>query len=423
VAGELTGGAARGAYWLHTGLRELGVDSVVYTNSQATHGDKSVVTINKSKADKAINIFRSQADGMVASLYRNREPSLFSSGMIGVDFTRSQAYRDADVVHLHWINAGLVNMKHLAKVDKPLVWTMRDMWPMTGGCHYAMECDKFTSGCGTCAHLGSKSKHDLSRILLKRKAKYLPKSMRMVGISDWLTEQARSSALFRDFDVRTIHNNVDRSEFFPVGKGVARELLGLRTDKKIVLTGSTSAKDPYKGFGKYLEALKELDPRDYHLCFFGKVEKSVADSLGFDYTAFGFLHDSISLRLVYAAADVFVAPSLMEAFGKTLTEAMACGTPVVCFDATGPKDIVSHRLDGFKAKPFEASGLAEGIRWVTQEADYAELCRNAIDKVERQFDCVVIAEQYMQLYREVLSEAAASQPSESQPAGTARQIS
>ncbi|SDS96760.1 Glycosyltransferase involved in cell wall bisynthesis [Halopseudomonas xinjiangensis] len=403
VAGELTGGAARGAYWLHQAMRSIGIDSVVYTNSRATHGDESVASTNTNKLQMVASLARSQADQSLASFYPKRSSGMFSTGLLGADFTRSAEYRAADVIHLHWINAGFIDMKHLAKIDKPLIWTMRDMWPMTGGCHYSMGCEKFETGCGSCDQLGSRSDLDLSRFVLNRKKKYLPASLKVVGISTWLTEQARRSQLFHDVDVRTISNNVDSAEFFPVDKQIARKMLGIETGKKIVLAGSTNARDPYKGFGKYLESLEFLDPEQYHLCFFGKLEQSIIDRLGFDYTSFGFLHDSISLRLLYSAADVFVAPSLMEAFGKTLAEAMGCGTPVVCFDATGPKDIVTHLEDGFKAQPFEARSLADGVEWVAHSESYDEMARNAREKIVRQFDSRVIARQYQALYEEVLA--------------------
>lgn len=422
VAGELSGGAARGAYWLHRGLRDIGVNSWVFTNSEATYGDPSVVTVTRSKRDKLATFVRNQTDGQMASFYRRRTPAMFSTGLLGVDFTKTPEYQAADLVHLHWINAGFVNMRHLAKVEKPMVWTLRDMWPMTGGCHYAMGCERFRTGCGQCPALGSRAERDFSRYILRRKARYLPRSMHLVGISHWVSEQARASLLFRDFDVRTISNNVDAHEFFPIDKAVARELLGLHTDKKVILTGSTSAKDAYKGFPKFIESLAHLDPARYHLCFFGKLDRSLVDGLGFDYTSLGYLHDSISLRLAYSAADVFIAPSLMEAFGKTLTESMACGTPVVCFDATGPKDIVSHLADGYKAPPFEASGLAEGVEWVCNHPDYPALSRGAREKVLREFDSPVVARQYLALYQEALTETEtspagdrASEPTPSQP--------
>jgi glycosyltransferase involved in cell wall biosynthesis len=113
------------------------------------------------------------------------------------------------------------------------------------------------------------------------------------------------------------------------------------------------------------------------------------------------------LRQAYSAADVFVAPSRAEAFGKTLAEAMSCGTPVVCFDATGPRDIVEHKRDGYKAVPFEPSDLARGIRWVlgqTPEA-YTQLCRHARERAQRCFDSRVVAQQYAIVYRDLLGQS------------------
>jgi glycosyltransferase involved in cell wall biosynthesis len=402
VAGDLSGGAARGAYWLHGGLRELGVDSKVFTNSKSTLGDESVVTTTKSKKDKAFNMIRGQLDNLLLLLYTKRKRIIFSTGVFGIDFTKTKEYEEADIIHLHWINAGFVNIKHLSKIDKPIVWTMRDMWPLTGGCHYAMECEKYKIGCGNCEQLQSNSSYDLSKFVLNRKKKYLPKTMKLVGISHWLSEKAKESELFKEFDIRTISNNIDTSEFFPVEKKIARDILGIKTQKKIVLVGSTSLKDFYKGFGKFQESVKELDENKYFLCFFGNVDKNLAEELGFEYKSFGYLNDNISLRLAYSSADVFVAPSLMDAFGKTLAESMACGTPVVCFDATGPKDIVTHKIDGYKAKPFESEDLACGIEWVLNAPNYDELCQNAREKVLIKFDSKVVAEKYLELYEEVL---------------------
>jgi glycosyltransferase involved in cell wall biosynthesis len=401
VAGELSGGAARGAYWLHCGLRELGVESKIFTNSKITLGDDNVVTTLRSKKNKAFNMIRGQMDNLLLFFYPKRKRIIFSTGMFGVDFTKTKEYQETDIIHLHWINGSFVNIKHLAKIDKPIVWTMRDMWPMMGGCHYSMECEKYKTGCGNCDQLQSKRSYDLSKFILNRKKKYLPKSMKLVGISHWLSEKAKESELFRDFDVRTISNNIDTNEFFRIDKKVARDILGIKTDKKIILVGSTNLKDFYKGFGKFQEAVKELDKSKYLLCFFGNVDKSVAEHLGFEYKSFGYLYDNISLRLAYSSADVFVAPSLMDAFGKTLAESMACGTPVVCFDATGPKDIVTHKVDGYKAKPFESKDLSEGIEWILNAENYDELCKNAREKVLQEFDSKVVAKKYIELYETV----------------------
>ena len=402
VSGDLNGGAARGAYWLHSGLKELNIDSKIFTNSKITLGDNSVVTINNSKKRKAINIIRGQLDNLFPLFYRKRKKIIFSSSFFGVDFTKTNEYKEADIVHLHWINGSFVNIKHLGKIEKSIVWTMRDMWPMTGGCHYAMECDKYKTGCGNCEQLNSHSSYDLSKFILNRKKKYLPKDMKIVGISHWLSDEAKKSELFKDYDVRTISNNIDSKEFFPVDKDIARKILGIKSSKKIILVGSTNLKDFYKGFDKYLEAIKQLDKEKYFLCFFGNVDKNVVSDLGFEYKSFGYLNDNVSLRLVYSCANVFVAPSLMDAFGKTIAESMGCGTPVVCFDATGPKDIVSHKVDGYKAESFKSDDLSSGIEWILNNKNYEELCQKARNKVVREFDSVVVAKKYIELYEEIL---------------------
>ncbi len=128
------------------------------------------------------------------------------------------------------------------------------------------------------------------------------------------------------------------------------------------------------------------------MVFFGNLDSKIINNLGFEYKNFGFLYDLVSLNLVYNSADIFVAPSLMDAFGKTLAEAMSCKTPVVCFDATGPKDIVDHKVNGYKAKPFEPQDLANGIEWILNldSKDYNKLCDNAREKVLKEFDSRVV---------------------------------
>jgi glycosyltransferase involved in cell wall biosynthesis len=400
VGGQLTGGAALGTYTLHSALRNAGIDSRILTNSRPILDDNSIAYIARTPIQKARNLLRPHLDSMPLWFYKNAVPSGFSTGFFGFDFTKTQEFREASVIHLHWVNAGLVNVKHLAKIDKPIVWTLRDMWPMTGGCHYSIDCENYKVSCGSCWQLGRSSNHDLSRWILRRKIRYVPRRTVIVGISHWLAQQAKGSAIFANFDVRTIHNNINVDEFYPVDKQVARTLLGLTTGKKVVLAGAQDLKSRLKGFDKFLAAVKMLDPRDYSLAFFGRLDEETIRPLGFDYKNYGFLHDSISLRLLYSAADVFVGPSITEAFGKTIAESMACGTPAVCFDAGGPKDIVDHQQNGYLARPFEAEDIANGIRWIVN-CDHRAIGESARNKIATTFDSRIIAAKYKGLYEEL----------------------
>lgn len=406
VAGELNGGAARGAYCLHEGLLELGFESTILNNGANTLESAHVINVAKEKKAKLICLIKSQLDSALTLFYRKKKSLIFSTGLVGFDFLETAAYKNADIIHLHWINGGFVNLSHLAKVKKPIVWTLRDMWPMTGGCHVAdfIPCENYKSGCGHCKQLGSQSAWDLSRFVFNRKKRLLPKTIKLVGISHWLTEKISQSALFKNYDVRTIYNNINVQNFSPLEKKLAREMLNISTTKKIILACAHPHHITYKGFDKFLQMLGMLDSDDYMVCFFGALEEDLASQLDMEYKNFGYLHDDIALRILYSAADVFVAPNLIESFGKTLAESMACGTPVVCFDATGCGEIVDHKINGYKASAYEVAELAEGVRWVLDpKTDYILLAENAQQKVRQNFDVRVIAKQYTDIYNSFFS--------------------
>jgi glycosyltransferase involved in cell wall biosynthesis len=403
VAGELSGGAARGAYSLHQAQLELGVDSTLINNSKATSAHEHVVSLVQFPWDKIKFSALGRLGNFPTYLYRSRQERIFNTGFSGVDFTKLPDYKRADIVHLHWIN-GLVAMRTLRNVSKPVVWTMRDMWPLTGGCHYSMDCDRYQLGCGYCPQLASNSNWDLTKLVVANKRASFPKKLQLVGISEWLSECARASMVFAGYPVQTITNNIDTKQFFPVSRELARQALGIPNDRKILLVGAQRVTDFYKGFDLFLNAAKHIARDDVHILSFGHDASKGLKGLGISFTDLGFLADTVSLRMAYSAADIFVAPYRMEAFGKTLAESLACGTPVVCFDATGTKDIVIHNRTGFKAEPFDPASLAGGINQLLKlSQDEMELLRVACRQhaVEK-FDSRVVAAQYLDLYERLL---------------------
>lgn len=405
VSGNFNGGAARGAYWLHLGLNDLDVRSKILTNSILTSEYNSVKSTSRSRMSVFIKRLKTIFDRYSPKLlYKLNSNTAFSTGLLGIDITKTVEYKEADIIHLHWINDSFISIKTLSKIKKPLVWTLRDMWPMTGGCHYSLECTKYESSCDNCPQLDSNKNIDLSSIIFNRKLKYFPKNIRIVGISNWISNIARESRIFRNSEIITINNSIDCNLFFPIDKIVARKKINLITKKKIVLVGAQHLNAYYKGFEKFLKAIQKLDKNSVYICFFGNLaDKDISNfDFDFEYKNFGFVNDTNFLQLLYSAADVFVAPSLMDAFGKTLVESMACGTPVVCFDATGPGGIVNHRSDGYKAKPFDIEDLAYGIKWVLENSQKNELCKLARNNATTNFDTKVSSKKYLSLYNEII---------------------
>lgn len=398
----MSGGAARGAYWLHRGLLDLGVSSEMII--QKTSGEEAFVKpVTKNLRGTVSRLLKIFLDLLPVLLYRKRERDnlLFSTGMSGFDIRKFREYRLADIIHLHWINNGMINIKVLKKIDRPIVWTMRDMWPFTGGCHYSLDCKRYETGCGKCPQLKSKNFFDLSWYVLRRKKRYFPKGMKLVAISRWQEKCAKSSKVFREFDIRVIHNNINIKDFFPIDRLVARDVLGLPREKKVVLLGAGGQHMKHKGFRKFKEAVNYIE-KGFMFLFFGRVNRSMFNGMNIEYESLGFLNDNISLRLAYSAADVFVATSIQEAFGKTIAESMACGTPVVAFNATGPREIIGHKENGYLARPFDPEDLAHGVKWVTEDESRQKwLSQNARRKAE-EFASEKIAQRYIQLYKEVM---------------------
>jgi len=289
AAGQIPdgGGATKGAYWLHEAQRKIGIDSTILINGSNNSDDNSVMSMRNTNFDKFKTSFIDKIGNLPVFLYPKRKKFHFDTGFTGINFLNLIKYKQADIIHLHWIN-GLVSIKIINKINKPVVWTMRDMWPITGGCHYPMDCNNYKTGCGYCPQLQSNNNFDLSKIILNYKKKFLKKNIKLVGVSEWISNEARKSYLFKDFDIRTIKNNINTNQFFPINKIVARQKLKIVTKKKVILTGAIRPEDYYKGFHKLSEILKKLDKNKYFLCFFGNININLVENFGLEFKNFGY---------------------------------------------------------------------------------------------------------------------------------------
>lgn len=402
---DIEGGAARAAYRLHKALLAEGVDSQMLVQSKSS--DDFTVLGPQNKLQKGLGKVRPTLDSLPIYRYKNRKKTVFSPSML--PFSRMAEKINAinpDVVHLHWIAGGLLRIEDLAKIKVPIVWTLHDMWPFTGGCHYNDGCSAYKTQCNKCPVLASNIDKDLSlKIWLRKRAVFsqLPK-MTIIGLSKWLAECASSSALLSSNVVVNLPNPIDTRVFSPFNNIDARDLFNLPLDKKLILFGAMGAtSDPRKGFHELAQSLEHLS-QDYELIVFGSSEPQTPQGFKQKTHYLGHLYDDVSLRALYNAADVMVVPSLQEAFGQTATESMACGTPVVAFGATGLLDIVDHKSNGYLADPFDTQDLANGIDWVIQHKKPEQLSLAAREKVTREFDSKLVAKKYIKLYENVTAD-------------------
>ena len=398
-------GAGRAALRLHQGLLNESIGSsalVLYKKSD----DLSVSELNKT-----ISFYKQAQDKLSKRITKNifNCDRTFSANFTPSLILDAIKKRNADIINFHWIGREFFKIEELKKLQTPLVWTLQDMWPFTGGCHYSENCDRYTKSCGTCPQLPGNKEQDLSRWIWQRKTKaWFDLNLTIVAPSSWIADCAKSSSLFGHLRVEVIPFCLDTDKYKPVERRVARELLNLPQDKQLILFGAfSSTTDERKGFHLLVPALKALSQSGWgeqaELVVFGASQPKEPTDLGFKAHYLGRFNDDISLTLLYSAADVMIVPSIQESFGQTASEALACGTPVVAFNATGLKDIVDHQQSGYLAQPYEVDDLAQGISWVLEDRErHGKLRINARTKAIKSFSLELQARRYLSIYKDLL---------------------
>jgi len=333
----------------------------------------------------------------------------------GTDITGLPEFKEADVIHLHWINQGMLSLSNIRKIlrsGKPVVWTMHDIWPATAICHYARDCKNYKSECHNCLLLPSKGgAHDLANRIWKRKLKMLDgQSICYVACSQWLCGEAKTSALLNAQKVISIPNAIDTHVYCPKNKQQIRERLGLHTDCKLILFVSQRVTDLRKGMDYLVEAVRLLVEQNPNLqeqaaiAILGGHSEELQGQLQLPIYPLGYVSDEKRIVEIYNAADVFVTPSLEDNLPNTLMEAMACGVPCVGFKVGGIPEEIDHLKNGYVAAYRDAEDLAHGLRWVLYEADHEALSQAAVSKVNRCYSQQSVALKYTEVYNGAIAQ-------------------
>jgi glycosyltransferase involved in cell wall biosynthesis len=318
---------------------------------------------------------------------------------------------EADLIHFHWV-ASFVDYRaffRLLSKSTPLVWTLHDMNPFTGGCHYDTGCGRFREQCGVCPQLGSRKQNDLSRQIWQRKQKafrLLPKNcLHIVTPSKWLGEQLSQSSLLSQFPRSVIPNGLDTEVFQPRNRRVMRDALGISIHAKVLLFVADGANDPRKGLKLLTNALKDSESHSEIVLL------SLGSGKPDEFTRYPHIHvqtiqDDRLLSFVYSCADVFVAPSLQDNLPNTVLESMACGTPVVGFRAGGIPEAIHDGKTGLLAAVGNVEDLRRAVMEVLERDQMREeMSQNCRRQVLEEYRLETQASRYLKLYQELLGKA------------------
>jgi glycosyltransferase involved in cell wall biosynthesis len=413
---DAKGGAARAAYRIHQGVKDLGVESRMFVKEKKSE-DADVILLDefvpKNPLYKVFDWARNKWMNMMQRARWNRYPERddsYMSDLRGSDLHGALRKLDYDVLHLHWINLRFIPLKALPH-DKPIVWTLHDSWPFCGVCHYFFECEKYQSQCGHCPSLHSDSVKDLSYRIWKKKAEiYKDLDLHIVSPSQWLADCAKQSSLLGQFPVEVIPNCLDVDSFRPLDKGeISQKWQNFQDEtfvKPIVLYGAMDAATDYrKGFADLVAALRLLEKNghsdDFELIVFGAKESELSFDVNIPIHYVGYVYDTKELVSLYNLANVMVVPSLSENLSCIIMESMSCATPVVAFNIGGNGDMIEHQVNGYLAKEKDDADLAEGILWCLENNTDNCLGKAGREKVLREYTFEAVCGKYKDLYERV----------------------
>ncbi|MCP9884159.1 glycosyltransferase [Synechococcus sp. ATX 2A4] len=430
-ASDISGGAARAAYRIHRCLVDHGQPHGLQSQLrvlQKLSSDSSV--IGGAAPSQRSRMWRRLAPRLRNWSYRGfvtTNPVLHSNAWLatglGAELQARRHAQTTDLLHLHWLCDATLSVQEIGQLPQPLVWTLHDQWAFCGTEHYthppgAGESEssdrRFELGYTPDSRPKQERGPDLNRRCWLQKRRAWQRPMRIVCPSTWLANCARRSALMREWPITVIPNPIDVEAWAPCDQAQARILLGLPLDRPLVLFGAMGGTlDPRKGADLLRKSLRSLKAgasdtplAELELVVFGQSLPAEPPELGFPIHYSGHLHDDISLRLFYAAADVFVIPSRQDNLPNTGLEAHACGTPVVAFRTGGLVDVVEDRITGYLAEPFDPASLAAAIAWVLEDPHRnRQLGDAARQRAEQLWNPERVAGMYAQQYRQALGSA------------------
>ncbi len=409
---DISGGAARAAFRLHQGLCSIGEASHMFVrNKESRNEDVWAYDRSSGWLERLKDRFKRRWLTHRFSRYQETRPEgleIFSQARTLDGHRVVDALPDADVYNLHWIRGFIDPRPFFQQTQQPVVWTLHDMNPFTGGCHYNVGCNRYRESCGRCPQLGSTDENDLSQSVWSRKETAYREAiedgrLEIVAPSEWLAEEARRSTLFSKAPVHVIPNGLDHETFHPRNTDGLRSALSIPADHRVLLFVADSTQNRRKGFDLLKDALSGLDDEAVTLVSIGSHEPELEVSV--PHVHLGAIQSDVLLSVFYSLADLFVIPSRQDNLPNTVLESMACGTPMVGFDTGGIPDMVRPGETGWLAASNDARSLRDGIMQAFSDDAVRDRrgtrCREV---VEEEYTLEVQARAYQELYEQLLSQ-------------------
>lgn len=413
------GGAAHACLRLFESLLALGVDVRLLTMEGGAAQERyealerSPLMRLRYRAAKAAE----RAQILWHSGGRKKHLWRLSTASYGVDIGRHPWVQWAQVLHLHWVSQGFVSLRSLealASLGKPIVWTLHDLWAVTGGCHLpyifaprgAQLCQRLTQGCGACPLLGSSRRQDLTARLYKEKTFLASAPFHYIAVSRAARDVARLSPLFATLPIEVIPPPMPQTH-----RGREPKMPSwYKAERTYLLFAAARLDDAVKG-EELLRAvcaeLRRLAPERASrltLLLVGEHKGGYrAERYAIDSIYIGLVRDAEAMGLLYSVASLTLSTSLFETFGQTLTEALGGGCPVVGFASGGPEDIIRMGENGYLVPSYDVAAYARAVLSALEDVAQGRLGADECRASVQQCSPKEVARQHLDLYSRLSS--------------------
>ncbi|MFB2838106.1 glycosyltransferase family 4 protein [Floridanema evergladense] len=396
---DIAGGAAIAAYRLHQGLLNQGIDSRLLVEVAKSNSER-VATIPHPKLSIENLIYR------ISWKLGHNYIHILSS----FDIPKHKFYQVADIINFHNLHGNYFNYLAIPLLtsQKPAVFSLHDMWSFTGHCAYSYDCDRWKIGCGKCPYLeiypGVARDNTCQEWKLKNWI-YSRSNLTIVTHSNWLTEQVKQSMLSR-FPIYQIPNGIDTEIYQPLDSEKCRYVLGIPTNKKVLMFAAASLKDNRKGGDLLLKALSNLPAslkEETVLLILGDSGEAISEAVGMQTINLGYVSSDRLKSVAYSAADLFIFPTRADNLPLVLQESIACGTPMVSFKIGGVPDLVRPNITGYLAEPENAKEFCYGILELLEDTNLrTQISQNCRQIAVEEYSLELQSQRYIELYRQLL---------------------
>ncbi len=400
---SINGGAAKAAIGLHKSLLNQKIQSYFLSQENNLNIEGSIT--QGSSLNNVIDILKNGIARKICRTYKSNKKETLSISFFKSKIIKQINNFDCDLVNLHWICNEFISIAQLKRINKPIVWSLYDMWPFSGAEHYT-NCERFKDGYKKHNRNKDESGFDINRWTWNRKLNNFNFPIQLVAPSDWLQKCSQNSVIFKKQKTFKIGHPIDTNFWTPNDKFLSKKFFNLDPEKKILLFFSAGSTQNYrKGYDflpKIIDKLNLIKDK-YNLIIVGQKEDESLFNNNSNIKYINFLNDDESRKILYSAADLIIAPSRSEAFGLVVAEAGSCQVPSIGFENTGVAETILHKQSGYLSKKNDLDDFVQGINWFFEnEEKFSELGKNSRNHIIKNFSSNTIAKEYIKIYQNII---------------------